>query len=218
MDLCILHQEGERLRHRHLPAGPDPFLKAIAPARAARVVGVEGLGTWDGLAERCAHAGLPCVLGPALYLHARSGGPATHEQSAAQPSALLLRGGLWPQASVDPAPRRATRPLLRRRLQRTRHRDGTAGAPIGQAALPWAFPDAAVLGLCPTPAGHKSLARVEHNPGQGQALPGRAPPRARAVSDRLTRPTAFARPAPSPRRGPLQTGRGQPRRCASTRH
>lgn len=31
MDLCILHQEGEMLVHRTRPAGPEPFLNAVAP-------------------------------------------------------------------------------------------------------------------------------------------------------------------------------------------
>ena len=44
MSLCLLHQEGEMLRH--LPAGPAPFLKAIAPYRTALVVGVACRFTW----------------------------------------------------------------------------------------------------------------------------------------------------------------------------
>jgi hypothetical protein len=31
MYLCIVSQDGEILVHRNMPAGPDPFLKAIAP-------------------------------------------------------------------------------------------------------------------------------------------------------------------------------------------
>ena len=38
MYLCILNQEGEILVHRNMPAGPDPFLKTIAPYRENLVV------------------------------------------------------------------------------------------------------------------------------------------------------------------------------------
>jgi hypothetical protein len=43
--LCLLTREGEMLVHRHLPAGPAPWLKTIAPSRTALVVGVAGLLT-----------------------------------------------------------------------------------------------------------------------------------------------------------------------------
>jgi hypothetical protein len=43
------------------------------------------------------------------------GGKATNDTSDADKSALLLRGGMLPQAYVYPAERRATRDLLRRR-------------------------------------------------------------------------------------------------------
>jgi hypothetical protein len=71
MYVCILHQGGEILVHRHMPAGPDPFLKAIAPYRADLVVGVACLFTWYWLADLCAREGLPVVLGHALYMQAR---------------------------------------------------------------------------------------------------------------------------------------------------
>ena len=47
MDLCILNQAGEILLPRHMPAAPEPFLKARAPDREELVGGVEGLFTWD---------------------------------------------------------------------------------------------------------------------------------------------------------------------------
>jgi hypothetical protein len=82
----------------------------------------EGLGvagawrfTWDGLAARGAAAGLPGVLGPALSMPALHGAKAIQNTSDAHHSAGLRRGGLLPQAAVSPAPRRATRALLRRR-------------------------------------------------------------------------------------------------------
>ena len=41
MYLCVLKQHGEILLHRNMPAGPEPFLKAVAPFRADLVVCVE---------------------------------------------------------------------------------------------------------------------------------------------------------------------------------
>jgi hypothetical protein len=40
-NLCVLNQDGEMLLHRNMPAGPEPFLKAIPPYRVDLVVCVE---------------------------------------------------------------------------------------------------------------------------------------------------------------------------------
>jgi hypothetical protein len=66
-------------------------------------------GTW--LADRGARQGIPCGLGHALSRHAIQGGQATHDTSDAQKMAGLRRGGLLPQADVEPAARRAPRDL-----------------------------------------------------------------------------------------------------------
>jgi transposase len=86
------------------------------------VVAVAGIFTWDWLADLCAQEGLPCVLGPALDRKALHGGKAKNDTIDSQKIAGLLRGGLLPQAYVDPAEMRATRDLLRRRLHLTRKR------------------------------------------------------------------------------------------------
>jgi hypothetical protein len=98
MDLCVLNQAGEILVHRHLKAAPEPFRKSLAPDREDRVVCVEGRFTWYGLADLCAQAGLPFVLGHALSMQAIHGGQAKHDQLAAHNMAVLLRGGMVPQA------------------------------------------------------------------------------------------------------------------------
>src|SRR5215510_9824234 len=122
MYLCILNQGGAILVHRNMPAGPDPFLKAIAPYREALVVCVECIFPWYWLADLCARAGLPFVLGPALSMQAIHGGQAQNATIDAQKIAVLFRGGMRPQAYISPAERRATRDLLRRRLPLTRQR------------------------------------------------------------------------------------------------
>src|SRR5947207_491191 len=70
MYLCILNHDGEILVHRNMPAGPDPFLKVIAPYREDLVVCVECIFTWYWLADLCAREGIPFVLGHALYMKA----------------------------------------------------------------------------------------------------------------------------------------------------
>jgi transposase len=122
MSLCVLHQDGEILVHRNRPAGPEPFLKAIAPSREDLVVCVEGIFPWYWLADLCAREGLPCVLGHALSMQAMHGGKAKNDTIDAQNIAVLRRGGMLPQASVYPAEMRATRDLLRRRIPLMRKR------------------------------------------------------------------------------------------------
>jgi transposase len=319
MYLCIMNQEGEILAHRNMKAAPEPFLKAIAPYREDLVVCVECIFTWYWLADLCAREGMAFVLGHALYMKAIHGGKAKHDTIDAPKIAVLLRGGMLPQAYVYPAEMRATRDLLRRRmhlmhkraellahLQHTNsqynlpeigtklaykanrqgvaerfpepaghqsievdlmlidHYDqllrdmelcilktakqqdsntlyllrtipgigailslvllyeihdiqrfprvqecvsycrlvkcaresagkryGTSGAKIGNAALKWAFSEAAVLFLRANPTGQKYLARVEKNPSKGKALTLLAHKLARAVYDMFKRPTAF---------------------------
>jgi transposase len=60
-------------------------------------------------------------------------------------------------------------------------RHGTAGTTSGQAYLPWAFAEAAVLCLRTTPAGQTYLVRFANTPGTGTAVTVLAHPRARAV-------------------------------------
>jgi transposase len=122
MYVCILSQDGEVGLHRNMPARPDALLKAIAPHREGIVIAVECIFTWSWLADLCAQEGLPFVLGHALYMKALHGGQANNDKIDSQKIAVLLRGGLLPQAYVYPAEMRATRDLLRRRLHLTRQR------------------------------------------------------------------------------------------------
>jgi transposase len=122
MSLCILNQDGEIMLHRNMKASPEPLLQAIAPYRDDLVIAVECIFTWYWLADLCAQAGIPFVLGHALSMQTIYGGKAQNEKIDAQKIAVLLRGGMFPQASVYPAAMRATRDLLRRRLSLTRKR------------------------------------------------------------------------------------------------
>jgi transposase len=122
MYVCILNQAGDILAHQNMKANPDTFLRTIAPYRDDLVVAVECIFTWYWLADLCAREGIPFVLGHALYMKAIHGGKAKNDKIDAHKIAVLLRGGMLPQAYVYPAEMRATRDLLRRRMYLTRKR------------------------------------------------------------------------------------------------
>ena len=122
MDVCILDQAGETLLHRHRPATPEALLKAIAPYREQIGLAAECMFTWYWLADCCAEHGISFVLGHALYMKAIHGGKAKNDRIDAHKIAVLLRGGMLPQAYVYPAEMRATRDLLRRRMHLARKR------------------------------------------------------------------------------------------------
>jgi len=122
MYVCILSQAGEIMVHQNFTANPETFLKVIAPYRDDVVVAVECIFTWYWLADLCVREGIPFVLGHALYMKAIHGGKAKNDRIDAQKVAVLLRGGMLPQAYVYPAEMRATRDLLRRRIHLMRKR------------------------------------------------------------------------------------------------
>jgi transposase len=115
MYVCILDQSGTKLVHKNLPTTPEAFLRIIAPYREDVVVAVECMFTWYWLADLCQQEGIPFVLGHALSRKAIHGGKAKNDKIDAHKLAVLLRGGMFPQAYVYPAEMRATRDLLRRR-------------------------------------------------------------------------------------------------------
>ena len=122
MYVCILNGDGEIVVHKNLHTDPVAFLELIEPYRSDIVVGVECIFTWYWLADLCDQEGLPFVLGHALYMKAIHGGKAKNDRIDAHKIAVLLRGGMMPQAYVYPKEMRATRDLLRRRLYLVRKR------------------------------------------------------------------------------------------------
>src|SRR5213594_2642107 len=122
MYICVLDAEGQIRVHRNGPATPEHFLTTIAAYREDLVVAVECIFTWYWLADLCAQEGIAFVLGHALYMKAIHGGKAKNDRIDAHKIAVLLRGGMIPQAYVYPAAMRATRDLLRRRMSLTRKR------------------------------------------------------------------------------------------------
>jgi transposase len=168
MYVCILTQDGEIVVHRNMKARPDTLLKTIAPYRDQIVMAVECVFTWYWLADLGAREGIPFVLGHALSMKALHGGKAKNDTIDAQKIAVLLRGGLLPQAYVSPAAMRATRDLLRRRTPVMRKRaellahihntNSQYNLPaIGQKIAYKAHRDG-VAERFPEPAVHKSIA------------------------------------------------------------
>jgi len=122
MYVCILDTAGAVLVHQNLPANPEAFLEVIAPYREDLVVACECMFTWYWLADLCAKEGIRFVLGHALFMKAIHGGKAKNDKIDSHKIAVLLRGGMLPQAYVYPAGMRETRDLLRRRLHLVRKR------------------------------------------------------------------------------------------------
>ena len=122
MYVCILDATGQVLVHRNVPSTPAAFLEVVAPYRTELVVAVECMFTWYWLADVCAAEGIVFVLGHALAMKAIHGGKAKNDKIDSHKIAVLLRGGMLPQAYVYPAAMRSTRDLLRRRLHLVRKR------------------------------------------------------------------------------------------------
>src|SRR5438093_12131351 len=122
MYLCIMNQAGDVLLHQNTRCNPASFLRAIEPYREDLVVAVECIFTWYWLADLCAREGITFVLGHALYMKAIHGGKAKNDKIDAFKIAVLLRGGMIPQAYVYPQDMRSTRDLLRRRMHLMYHR------------------------------------------------------------------------------------------------
>lgn len=99
LSICLLDQSGTILVQKHLPTTPAAFLRVIAPDREDLGVAVEGMFTWYWLAARCAQEGRAFILGHALAMTARHGGKAQNAKLAAPKSAVLLGGGMRPQAA-----------------------------------------------------------------------------------------------------------------------
>src|SRR5213592_17321 len=122
MYVCILDGAGEVLVHRNVPSTPAAFLEIVAPYRDGLVVAVECMFTWYWVADVCAAEGITFVLGHALAMKAIHGGKAKNDRIDSYKIAVLLRGGMLPQAYAYPAAMRSTRDLIRRRLHLVRKR------------------------------------------------------------------------------------------------
>jgi transposase len=122
MYVCVLDQAGEVLLEQNLRCEPALLLRLLEPYREDLVIAVECIFTWYWLADLCTREHITFVLGHALYMKAIHGGKAKNDRIDARKIAVLLRGGMLPQAYVYPPAMRSTRDLLRRRLHLVRKR------------------------------------------------------------------------------------------------
>jgi transposase len=122
MYVCILDVAGQVLVHRNVPSTPEAFLEIVGAYRDGLVVAAECMFTWYWVADVCATEGIPFVLGHALAMKAIHGGKAKNDRIDSYKIAVLLRGGMLPQAYAYPAAMRSTRDLIRRRLHLVRKR------------------------------------------------------------------------------------------------
>ena len=118
MYLCIMDQAGEVLLHKNMKTSRANLLQAVAPYRNDLSIAVECFFTWYWIADVCSEEGIAFVLGHALYMKAIHDGKTKNDKLDAHKIALLLKGGMLPQAYVYPVGMRATRDLLRRRMHR----------------------------------------------------------------------------------------------------
>lgn len=125
--LVVLDHAGTVRLKRNLPARPDAFLQAVAPFRPDLVVACECVHTWYWLADRCAAAGIPFLLGDAWGMKAVHGNKTKSDAHDADTIARLLRGGNLPLAYAYPKDQRGLRDLLRTRLRFVRLRARTYG-------------------------------------------------------------------------------------------
>ena len=79
LSLCVLDTAGTIVLQQTVPAGPDAFLRTVAPFRDDLAVACECMFAWYWLADLCHDQGIPFVLGHALYMKAIHGGKAKTE-------------------------------------------------------------------------------------------------------------------------------------------
>ena len=125
MYVCILDKNGNVRVHKKLPCERDQLLRTLKPYRRDLVVAVECVFCWYWVADLCAEEGIKLVLGHALYMKAIHAGKSKNDRVDSFKIASLLRGGNLPFGYVYPRQMRATRDLMRRRIERS---GGTARA------------------------------------------------------------------------------------------
>lgn len=120
--VCILDQQGAVLVHRNIKADPQTLMRLVTPYLEDLVIGVECMFSWYWVADLCREHQITFILGHALYMKAIHGGKVKNDKIDSQKIALLMRGGMFPQAYVYPREMRGCRDLMRRRMHLMRHR------------------------------------------------------------------------------------------------
>lgn len=122
MYLCIINSKGEVVLHKNMKANPDALTNAIRPFLNNLIIAVECMFTWYWVSDYCDENNIDFALGHALYMKAIHGGKAKNDKIDSYKIASILRGGTFPVAYNYPKKMRATRDLLRRRMNLMRTR------------------------------------------------------------------------------------------------
>jgi len=120
--VCILDQQGSILVHKNIKANPQALMQVVKPYLDDLVIGVECLFSWYWVADLCREKQITFILGHALYMKAIHGGKAKNDRIDSNKIAVLMRGGMFPEAYVYPREMRGTRDLMRRRMHLMRKR------------------------------------------------------------------------------------------------
>lgn len=120
--VCILDNLGKTLVHKNIKADPQALMRVVQPYQEDLVIGVECMFTWYWVADLCRDERISFILGHALYMKAIHGGKAKNDRIDSNKIAVLMRGGMFPQAYVYPREMRGTRDLMRRRMHLMRKR------------------------------------------------------------------------------------------------
>ena len=120
--VCILDQQGKILVHKNIKANPQALMQVVEPYLEDLVIGVECMFSWYWVADLCRERQITFILGHALYMKAIHGGKAKNDRIDSNKIAVLMRGGMFPEAYVYPREMRGTRDLMRRRMHLMRKR------------------------------------------------------------------------------------------------
>lgn len=120
--VCILDQQGTVLVHKNINANPQALMQVVSPYLDDLVIGVECMFSWYWIADLCRDKQIAFILGHALYMKAIHGGKAKNDKIDSHKIAVLMRGGMFPEAYVYPREMRGTRDLMRRRMHLMRKR------------------------------------------------------------------------------------------------
>ena len=120
--VCILDQQGNILVHKNIKADPEALMRLVNPYLDDLVIGVECMFSWYWVADLCRERQITFILGHALYMKAIHGGKAKNDRIDSNKIAVLMRGGMFPEAYVYPREMRGTRDLMRRRMHLMRKR------------------------------------------------------------------------------------------------
>ena len=99
--VCILDQDGNILIHKNIKANPEALIQLITPYQDNLVIGVECMFSWYWVADLCREKHITFILGHALYMRAIHGGNAKNDKIDSHKIAVLMRGGMFPQALVS---------------------------------------------------------------------------------------------------------------------